>query len=445
MITQADQREWLQRLFEQAGPGMEAADPDWLRQLRNGARQAAGNMPVPDRKQEAWRYTSIDALLEKQFRTPRQDPALTRLERIREILPPALGAWRLVFVNGRYLPALSDVGVLPAGSVSGSLREALSRDADVLARWFGHAAHHTGHVFTALNTALLHDGVYVHLEQGVELPQPIEVVYLNLSDEAAIMAPSRNLIVLEAGASATLIERFVGRRPSSDFTNNLADIVVGERAGLRHYRILEDSPGASHLSSLYVSQAGRSRYDSVTAALGGAWSRTECRVVFEDAGAECDINGLYVVGDRQLTDFHLDVHHKVPACTSRERFKGILFGKGRAVFNGHVVVDRNAQRSDAHLSNDNLMLSRDAEIDTKPQLEIYADDVKCGHGTTVGQLDPQQVFYLRSRGIAEAAARRMLCLGFAAQIVDAIDVAALREHVSESLQRLLGGTALSGG
>ncbi len=176
------------------------------------------------------------------------------------------------------------------------------------------------------------------------------------------------------------------------FNNTLSEIVLGDGATLMHYRVQEESRSAWHLSSLYLSQAQHSRYRGTTLAFGGAWSRTDYNAHFMHAGAECDLNGLYTVGDRQLTDFHLDVQHSVPGCRSRERFKGILYGKGRAVFDGRILVDKQAQLSDAQLTNDNLMLTRDAEVDTKPQLEIYADDVKCSHGTTVGQLDPDAGF-----------------------------------------------------
>jgi Fe-S cluster assembly protein SufD len=191
------------------------------------------------------------------------------------------------------------------------------------------------------------------------------------------------------------------------------------------------------LSSLYLSQQAQSHYQGTTLAFGSAWARTEYHTRFEQEGAACELNGLYTVGDGQLTDFHLDVQHSVPGCVSREQFKGVLYGKGRAVFDGRILVDKQAQHSDAQLTNDNLMLTRNAEVDTKPQLEIYADDVKCSHGTTIGQLDPQQVFYLRSRGIDETAARKILCLGFAGEVLDSIEVPALRDAVTRKLSDTL--------
>ena len=210
-------------------------------------------------------------------------------------------------------------------------------------------------------------------------------------------------------------------------------MIVGQQAALEHYRIQNESREASHLSNLYLSQEKDSTYQGVSLALGAKWSRTEYRASFKGEHADCDLNGLYTVGDKQLNDFHLDVQHSVPGCSSREQFKGILYGKGRGVFDGRVLVDQYAQKTEAHLTNDNLLLTADAEIDTKPQLEIYADDVKCSHGTTVGQIEPEQIFYMRSRGIDPVAAHKMLSMGFAEGVLDKISLLMLREYAAEIL------------
>jgi Fe-S cluster assembly protein SufD len=393
-------------------------------------------LPVLDRKQEAWRYTSIEALLKHRLR-PACDAADLPVLDINDYLLPKFDSYRLVFANGRFDPHLSSIEDLPDGVSLGSLRAGLTTDPELLATWFGHTANHTEHVFTAMNTALVNDGVFVHVESQVSLDRPIEVIYLSQSDEDPLLMQPRNLIVLDAGAKAILVERFIGFGQSPYFNNNLTEISVGKRASLKHYRVQDESRSAYHLSSLYLSQQAQSRYQGVTLAFGGAWARTEYHTTFNQEGAVCELNGLYTVGDKQLTDFHLDVRHSVPACASREQFKGVLYGKGRAVFDGRILVEKQAQHSDAQLTNDNLMLTRNAEVDTKPQLEIYADDVKCSHGTTVGQLDPQQVFYLRSRGIDETAARKMLCIGFASEILDSIEVPALRDAATGKLQDTL--------
>jgi len=436
MITAEQQRSWVQRLMTHADAGLPGKSPGWLSHAREAARQAVAELPVLDRKQEAWRYTSIEALLKQRFR-PASDAADMPTLDISDCLLPEFDSYRLVFVNGRFDPRLSSIEDLPDGVSLGSLCAVLTTDPELLATWFGQTANHTEHVFTALNTALVNDGVFVHVGNQVELDRPIEVIYFSQTDEDPLLMQPRNLVVLDAGAKATLVERFIGFGPSPYFHNNLTEISIGKGASLNHFRVQDESRSAYHFSSLYLSQQTKSSYQGTTLAFGGTWARTDYNTTFKQQGAACELNGLYTVGDQQLTDFHLNVKHSVPGCVSREQFKGVLYGKGRAVFDGRILVDKQAQHSDAQLSNDNLMLSRSAEVDTKPQLEIYADDVKCSHGTTVGQLDPQQVFYLRSRGIDETTARKMLCLGFASEVLDSIDLPALHDDAARKLSDTL--------
>jgi Fe-S cluster assembly protein SufD len=443
MITIEQQRDWAQQLVTASATELPALEPDWMRAARAAAAQALTSLPLLDRKQEAWRYTRIDSLLEQHFLPLAAAPAVPAAT-LNDCLLPAFDAWRLVFANGRFLPWLSNLHDLPAGVQLRSLREALTTNPEQLATWFGQTLQPAGHVFTALNTALVNDGVFLKIDTGVELEQPIEVIHFNQCANVPLLLQPRNLVVLGPAAKATLIERFVSPDQSLYFHNNLTEIVLGAGAALSHYRMQDESRYAYHLGSMHLSQQQQSCYRGTTLAFGGLWSRTEYNTTFRQEGAECVLNGLYTVGDRQLNDIHLDVRHTVPGCTSREQFRSVLYGKGRAVFDGRILVEQQAQRSDAMLTNDNLMLTRDAEVDTKPQLEIHADDVKCSHGTTVGQLDPQQVFYLRSRGIDAAAARKMLCLGFASEILDTIDVAALREQAAGRLMEILGTASVAG-
>ena len=440
MISVGQQRDWAQQLVAASATGLDAGQPDWMAVARAAAVEALATLPLLDRKQEAWRYTRIDALLEQHFLTAADAPEVP-VAQLNGCLLPAFDAWRLVFANGRFMPWLSNLHDLPEGAQLCSLRKALTTNPEQLATWFGRSVQHAGHVFTALNTALVNDGVYLNIEKGVELERPIEVIYFNQCAAAPLLLQPRSLVVLGAGARATLVERFIGPEQSLYFHNAVTEIVTGAGAALSHYRLQDESRSAYHLGSLYLSQQRDSRYHGTTLAFGGRWARTEYNTTFREEGAECTLNGLYTVGDQQLNDFHLDVRHTVPACTSRERFKGVLYGKGRAVFDGRILVEKQAQHSDAVLTNDNLVLSRDAEVDTKPQLEIHADDVRCSHGTTVGQLDPQQLYYLRSRGIDADAARRMLCLGFAGEVIDTIDVPVLRELAAGRLTEILGTAA----
>jgi Fe-S cluster assembly protein SufD len=285
------------------------------------------------------------------------------------------------------------------------------------------------HAFSALNSAAIDDGLVITVAQGQKLDRPVEVLHLTTAPGAALVVPSRSLLLLEAGAQATLVERFASPDASLYFNNSLSEIILQDDAELEHVWLQEESPAAFHLHSLFINQHARSRYRNTGFALGGAWARTELNIDFLGEAAAAELDGLYVTGEQQLTDTHIDIRHGVPGCRSHTNYKGLLHGKCRAVFDGRIEVKSGASKTDAHLHNANLLLSRNAEVDTKPQLEIYADDVKCSHGTTVGQLDPAQLFYLRSRGIDAAEARRLLCLGFAGEILDRCGIAPLCEHV----------------
>lgn len=435
MITLDKQRSWFEQQLAAGDTPSARQTPQWLELARQDAITAAAQLPLHNRQHEAWRYTSIEGLLRNSFAGSgdTSDAIVPQYAIDDDWMLPDFNSHRVVLINGQFNTRLSTLEDLPQGVRLESLRTALATDPDLLATWFGSIANHSESIFSALNTALINDGFFLHIDSNVALQRPIEVIYLHRSDDQQFMMHPRNLVILQPGAKATLVERFVGAAASSYFHNNLTEISLQENAALKHYRIQDESHNAWHLSSIYVEQQSHSDYRGVTLAFGGAWARTEYHLDFGHEHATCGLSGLYTAGDKQLTDFHLSVKHRVADCRSREQFKGILYGEGRAVFDGHILVDKDAQRSDAQLSNDNLMLTRNAEVDTKPQLEIYADDVKCSHGTTIGQIDPQQLFYMRSRGIDEATALSMLCQGFAAEIIGQIDLQPLREHATEIL------------
>lgn len=416
-------------------PRLAAGSPPWLARYRRDAAQSLRQLGFPQRRQEAWRYTSVDRLLQHDFvpaaGTAEPYPNIERWQL------PRLDAHRVVLVNGRFVPGLSSLGELPPGVTLGGLKQQIAGNPVLPARWLGQAAGEPMHVFNALNTAAMEDGLFIHIGRGQRLDRPIEILHLTDAPDAAVVAHSRNLVLLEPGAQATLIERFAGMDGSRYFSNGLSEIILQDNAALEHYRLQEESHAAFHLHSLFINLQANSYYRNSGYALGGTWSRTELTVDFLDTAATTELDGLYLAGEQQLSDVHLDIRHGVPGCTSRSRYKGLLHGRGRAVFDGRIVVSADAGKSDAHLHNDNLLLSRNAEVDTKPQLEIHADDVRCSHGTTVGQLDQAQLFYLRSRGIETAEARRLLCLGFAGEILERCGVAPLREWVEAGVSRRL--------
>jgi len=409
-------------------PQLTGTEQPWLMNQRRGAVESLARLGVPQRRQESWRYTSLERLLGQGF-VPAAGTIAPQDSDLESLLLPKLDTWRLVFVNGRFAPNHSDLDGLPPGVMATSLLQSIGSNPIVASRWLGRAAGAPEHAFSALNTAAIQDGLLIHLPRGLQLERPIEVLYLTSAPGCATVVHPRALVLLEAGARATLIERFAGHDHSLYFNNALTEIFLEDGAELEHQQLQQESPAAFHLHSLFVNQNGRSRYQNTGFILGGTWSRNEIRVDFLGTEARADLQGLYVTGEQQLSDVHLDIRHTHPGCTSRADYRGLLHGKGRAVFDGRIIVNPDAHKSDAHLHNANLLLSRNAEVDTKPQLEIYADDVKCSHGASVGQLDPAQLYYLRSRGIDAAQARHMLCLGFAGEILERCRIEPLRETV----------------
>ncbi|NNF95550.1 MAG: Fe-S cluster assembly protein SufD [Halobacteria archaeon] len=441
MNTATESRAWFEELLQQGNVAAATEPHPWLNKVREDAIAAVGDLPLPGRKQEEWRYTSIEGLLEHKFEPVSTEFDALQIQDIDDWLLQDTQTYRIVFANGRFVPALRNFDALPDGVTIGSLRHALSHDPQALAIWFGQTANHSEHIFTALNTALISDGLFVRVSRDTVLERPIEVIHLNLGLDVPQLIQPRNLLVLERGANAQLIEHYVSTGDAVYFHNGVSEILLEDNAALTHYRLQQESPQAYHMHQSFLAQAAHSQYRNTSLSLGGKWASHNLEVRFQDKGAYCDTNGLYLVGDKQLIDHHLDVIHATPHNTSRHNYKGILYNKGRAVFDGRILVEKNAQKTDAHLSNKNLLLSRNAEVDTKPQLEIYADDVKCSHGTTVGQLEPEQLFYLRSRGINETAAMKMLCIGFAGEILETIDLPAVRDHAERNLHDILNNVA----
>ncbi|NNJ95207.1 MAG: Fe-S cluster assembly protein SufD [Halobacteria archaeon] len=422
-------------------PYLAGHDLSWILKNRDMAIDALKDLPFPDRKQEDWRYTSPNALLEHCFH-PVTDTfdALQDLD-IDELLLQGLDAHRLVFANGRFNPALSDVQGLPRGITVTSLRQAIRDRSDQLALWLGKLSKNGRDAFTAMNGAEMNDGLFIHVPDGQTVDRPIEVLFVTVGMNEAIVVQPRNLIVLGQGARATLIERYASTGASLYFNNGISEVVLEQGADLQHYRLQTESGNAYHLHTNFVAQAADSAYTSTGYSLGGCWSRSDTELRFTAEGARAELAGLFTVGDRQVNDMRLNIDHAVPGCSSESNFRGLLHGRGRGVFDGRIVVARDAQDTEAHLNNANLLLTRNAEIDTKPQLEIYADNVKCSHGTTVGQLEEAQLFYLRSRGIAADEAQRMLSLGFAGEILDRCSIGPLRAVIEAEVSSSLATVA----
>lgn len=415
----------------EVGNGLPGESVDWLQSERDSARDRVRQAGIPVRKQEAWRYTSVAGLLEQGFVQSAEPSTALPPQAFDQVLIPDLETHRVVMVNGRFERDLSQLGELPSGVRVEGLRDVLETDPDSAAGILTDICRNGANVFSALNTAGLDDGLVLLVDPGVALDRPIELIHLSVGREERRVFQPRHLISVGNGARVDMIERYLGIDESLYCTNTVVEIRLGNGAELDHQRIQLESSAAFHIAGLYLQQTADSRYRGVNLGLGARWARTDIRTALLESGAVCDLQGLYLAGDGQLIDYHLDVDHRAPGCTSVERFKGLVFGKGRAVFDGRVFVAKDAQKTDARMSNRNLLLSRGAEVNAKPQLEILADDVKCSHGTTVGQLDPDALFYLRARGIPLTQARRMLSMGFAGEILDQFTDQRLRETLAE--------------
>jgi Fe-S cluster assembly protein SufD len=412
--------------FEARLPGRGLAYVD---ALRTSALARFETLGLPTARDEDWKYTSLRALDRWNFASglpPPECPAVAV-----PALPAALRAWRIVFQDGEFAPTLSDLAGLPDGVILEPLATALEKRAGEIEAELGRYAPANGHGFLALNTSLLSGGAYLRLGPGLKLERPIEILHVATGGNPAPAYLPRTLILAESQSAATIIERFTGAQDGAYLTDAVTELAVRPGAHLEHVRLQEEGAQAWHVGGLYLHLGRDAHVISHNLMLGAALARLDLRAVLAGEGAHCELNGLYLAGDHQHLDNHTHIEHEKPHGTSRERYRGVLDGRARAVFHGRIVVRPGAQKTDAQQENRNLLLSREAEVDTKPQLEIYADDVKCAHGATVGQLDPDALFYLRSRGMDEAGARGLLTVAFAKEVIEAIRLAPLRERLEK--------------
>lgn len=414
-----------------------------VRVLREQGLARFAELGFPTTRLEDWKYTNVSAIAGQLFKPVNGALSNVSSGQLQSHLFADLLAHRLVFVNGRYAPALSSVGALPTGVTVGSLAEILATRPAIVEPHLGKIAPTGTNGFTALNAALFADGACVHLARGAVVEQPIYVVYVTTGDAESVMTAPRNLVALEESAQATVIEQYLALGDARYLTNVVTEAALGANSRLEQYRLQQESAKSYHIGAWHVRQARDSRFLSHTVDLGGLLARNDLHSVLSAEGTECEFNGLYVVDGRSHVDNHTCVDHAKPRGTSREYYKGVLDGMARAVFNGRVVVHPDAQQTDAQQMNNNLLLSRNAEVDTKPQLEIYADDVKCSHGATVGQLDADALFYLRSRAVDEQAARDLLTYAFANDVLSRMKLAAIRVPLEQRLTtRLLRGRSI---
>ncbi len=382
----------------------------------------------PSPREEEWRYTNVSGIEKKLF-SP--SLSLTAGDLDSEWLKSYQleDTWSVVLVNGLFSAALSNLTDLPATVSIMSMADALAKQSDKVEKYLGTAADQSEHSFIAFNTAWFTDGLFVHVPAKQVLDKPIQVLHIVTGSDA--MATTRNIIIADEMAEAKIIETFVGI-DNAYLTAAVTEVFVGQNADLTLYKMQSESDKAYHFGGSYIKQARNARFTHHNFAFGGLLARSDIHVDLDHA-SECELNGLYLGVKRQHIDNHTRINHLKPYAISRELYKGVLDDRARGVFQGRVIVAIDAQKTDSQMNNRNLLLSDDAEVDTKPQLEIYADDVKCGHGVTVGQLDEKSIFYLQSRCVDEETARNMLTFAFANEMVDKVKIRGLHDMVLEQV------------
>lgn len=411
---------------------------DWLDGLRDAGARRFSELGFPTLRDENWRYTNIRPILKQTFTPVPAVEASPGREALSTSLLPGLRSGRLVFVNGRYDQVLSDIDWLPQEVVAVPMAEAVTLGLEGVKTWLGECTPEDRGAFTELNTAYIQDGLYLNVGQDCSVEQPIELLFLGSGPGGQLVQP-RNLLLVGERSQVHIIERYVSDADSSHLTNAVTELVAARSSVVEHTRLQEEGPGAFHIGGVFIRLDGDARVVSNNMALGSLIARTNLHVDLREPGAHCDLNGVYLGNGRQHIDNFTRVDHRAPDCSSDEFYKGVLDDRARAVFHGRVIVRQDAQHTDAQQQNRNLLLSEHAEVDTKPQLEIYADDVKCSHGATIGQLDDSAMFYLRSRGIDEITARSLITYAFAADVVNKISSAPVRAHLESVLGRKMFG------
>jgi len=408
-------------------PTLPASPLSSLNALRAEAVDRVGALTVPTIRDEEWRFTDLSPLTTQTFQPVRGRD----LHAVVDIGPFAVAeaASRLVFVDGVFAPELSQVAA--DRTVVANLAAADAAQGEIVARHLGRYVEFRNNVFAALNTAFVHDGALIVVPPDATLGAPIHLLFVARETNAA--SYPRCLVVAGRGSAATIIEDFVSLTDGAYFSDAVTEIAVAENARIDHVRVQRESGRAFHIGNAAVSLAAGSRFQSVSVTLGARLSRYNLGVDHAAEGTTCAVDGLAAIGDRQLADTHTSIVHGRPHGSSRQLHKCIVGGAAHAVFNGKILVHPHAQQTDSSQSSRNLLLGPRARVDTKPQLEIFADDVKCAHGATVGRLDDDAIFYLRSRGLSDAAARNLLTYAFGAEIVDRIPVASLRQRLEATL------------
>ena len=439
MATEIAKADLYNSAFHELIEKVSGSEPSWLRDIREQSFAQFERAGFPTVQQEEWKYTNVSTIAKTNFRPviTANGTALTKGEALAPFTYEETRNSVFVFVNGIFRKDLSSVKSLE-GITAVRLEEALQDPLheSAIRESLQRNAPDEQNSFALLNTALFAGGLFIRIPRGVEIQTPIQLQFISetIAGETAAAAFPRIVIVGEANSAATIIESYAASdNDSSYFTNAIVDLVIEDDARFRHYKVQREGMRAAHIATTRVDLGTKAFYDTTTITLGAALSRHDIHVTMDHEGASCSVDGLYMVDGNQHTDTHSVIDHRQPHCSSHQLYKGILDGKSRAVFNGKVFVRHGAQQTDARQTNKNLLLSDNAQIDTKPQLEIYADDVKCTHGAAIGQIDEDMMFYLESRGINPVLAKNMLTYGFAEEVIEKIKIESIKRELDEAV------------
>lgn len=410
--------------------GVRPQNPDWLRSLNEAGAAVVRNTGWPTRKTEQWKYTSLRALEQVDYfsargQAPKDLAGLAELCAIDN-----LDAHTLFFVNGIFSTALSRLQGLENGVSLVSFADADAQQSAQIREWLGSVVESDRHLFAAVNNQLLDCGAFLQVGKNVQLNKPVQVVWLTTANDTPFYVPQRLLVVLESNASAAVVEQFISTAEAqSCFTHGVTEVRLADGARCDHYRLHLEAPGALHAGGVYAALGANSHFNSFHLALGGVLKRIDVVINHNGPGADCVLNGVYLPRENQQIDYHTCIEHRVPHCTTQEVFRGIVADSAKAVFNGRIHIHPNAQKTLAQLSNKNLLLSDKAEVATKPELEIYADDVQCAHGATVARLDENALHYFRTRGVSQREAEVMLSFGFINELIDKLKLPAVVNYL----------------
>jgi Fe-S cluster assembly protein SufD len=405
-----------------------------LHELRRKAIASFSSLPFPTTRDEEWKYTNLAPLLIHNF-TPSVPGGYADSEEVKKYLFDELEHSLLVFINGHYSEGLSRVKDIPKGVLIKSFARAINENKEIITKYFGRYASYDDHVFTALSTAFTRDGAFVYIPENMVVDVPLHILYLNTPDEKKNLIQPRNLFIAEKNSQATIIEHYTSPSSGVYFTNTVTEVIVEENAYLDHIKLQEESREAFHIGRMETEIKRNGNFTSHFISTGAVLSRNDFNARFGEEGGECTLNGLYLIEKSQHYDAHTVIDHASPHCNSHEHYKGILDDRSRGVFNGKVMVRKDAQKTNAFQENNNIILSDEALVNTKPQLEIFADDVKCSHGATIGQLDNDAMFYLKTRGIGEEKSKAILLHAFASDVIKTIKIEPVKDYMEEIISR----------